>query len=203
MECVMVPPVLSGNGEVAMRLSVALVLGSAVGLSRALRGKAAGVRTHGLVSLGAAVATIISVGLAGEAQLRDPTTISRLLQGILVGIGFLGGGVILRDPNGQVTGLTTAATIWLCGVLGVTCGLGRWPVLFIALGLAVTVLIVGGSIDYFAEHLLKRPIEYLTERLFKAKSSNSAAAEVFKSTSGSPRGKLCLHALPTVKEKHL
>ena len=203
MECVMIPPVLSGNGEVAMRLSVALVLGSAVGLSRALRGKAAGVRTHGLVSLGAAVATIISVGLAGEAQLRDPTTISRLLQGILVGIGFLGGGVILRDHSGQVTGLTTAATIWLCGVLGVTCGLGRWPVLFIALGLAVTVLIVGGSIDYFAEHLLKRPIEYLTERLFKAKSSNSAAAEVFKSTSGSQRGKIGLHALPTVKEKHL
>ena len=188
MECVMIPPVLSGNGEVAMRLSVALVLGSAVGLSRALRGKAAGVRTHGLVSLGAAVATIISVGLAGEAQLRDPTTISRLLQGILVGIGFLGGGVILRDPNGQVTGLTTAATIWLCAVLGVTCGLGYWSVLAIALGLAVIVLVLGGSIDYFAEHLFTRPIEYL-KHLFKAKSSNSAHAGVFReSTSDFRRG---------------
>src|SRR5262249_5622372 len=165
----MPPPVLNGTSEVAVRLGAALVLGSAVGLSRALRHKAAGVRTHGLVCLGAAVATIVSVGLAGEAQSRDPTTISRLLQGILVGMGFLGGGVILRDPNGQVTGLTTAATIWLCAVLGVTCGLGDWPVLLIAVGLAVIVLVLGGSIDYFAEHLLTRPIEYL-KHLFKAKS---------------------------------
>ena len=184
----MAPPVLNGSGEVALRLSAALILGSAVGLSRALRGKAAGVRTHGLVSLGAAVATIVSVGIAGESQARDPTTISRLLQGVLVGIGFLGGGVILRDPNGQVTGLTTAATIWLCAVLGVTCGLGYWSILGIAVGLAVIVLVLGGSIDYFAEHLLKRPIEYL-KHFFKAKSSNSTHAGVYReSTSDFRRG---------------
>jgi putative Mg2+ transporter-C (MgtC) family protein len=180
---------MSENSDIIVRLGAALVLGSAVGLSRALRGKAAGVRTHGLVSLGAAVATLVSVGLAGESQSRDPTTISRVLQGILVGVGFLGGGVILRDSNGQVTGLTTAATIWLCAVLGVTCGLGDWPVLLTAVGLAVIVLVLGGAIDYFAERLLKRPIQYLNEHLFKAKSSNSADAGVFQeSTSDFRRG---------------
>jgi hypothetical protein len=56
------------------------------------------------------------------------------VQGILTGIGFLGAGVILRDPKGHVSGLTTAATIWICAVLGIVCGLGYWWILAIALG---------------------------------------------------------------------
>jgi putative Mg2+ transporter-C (MgtC) family protein len=99
----------------------------------------------------------------------DPNAISRVLQGILTGIGFLCAGVILRDPSGHVSGLTTAATIWLCAVLGVTCWLGYWSVLAIALGLTVVVLIFGGPIEYLAERLLKRPMESLTKRLFKSK----------------------------------
>jgi hypothetical protein len=102
--------VLSGNGEIAVRLGAALILGSAVGLNRDLHGKPAGVRTHALVSLGAAVAVIISLGLPGQAKSMDANAISRVLQGILTGIGFLGADVILRDPTGHVTGLTTAAT---------------------------------------------------------------------------------------------
>jgi putative Mg2+ transporter-C (MgtC) family protein len=86
----------------------------------------------------------------------DPNAISRVLQGILTGIGFLGAGVILRNPTGHVTGLTTAATVWLCAVLGVTCGLGYWSVLVIAAGLSVLVLALGGPIEYLAERLLKR-----------------------------------------------
>jgi len=86
----------------------------------------------------------------------DPHAISRVLQGILTGIGFLGAGVILRNPTGHVTGLTTAATVWLCAVLGVTCGLGYWSVLVIAAGLSVLVLALGGPIEYLAERLLKR-----------------------------------------------
>jgi len=103
--------VLSWNGEIAVRLGAALILGSAVGLNRDLHGKPAGVRTHALVSLGSAVAVIISLGLPGEVKSMDPNAISRVLQGILTGIGFLGAGVILRNPTGHVTGLTTAATI--------------------------------------------------------------------------------------------
>jgi len=68
----------------------------------------------------------------------------------------LGAGVILRNPTGHVTGLTTAATVWLCAVLGVTWGLGYWSVLVIADGLSVLVLALGGPIEYLAERLLKR-----------------------------------------------
>jgi putative Mg2+ transporter-C (MgtC) family protein len=150
---------VSGNGEIAMRLGAALLLGSALGLNRELHGKPAGLRTHALVSLGAAVAVIVSVGFPGDTKSIDPNAVSRVLQGILTGIGFVGAGVILRDPNGHVTGLTTAATVWICAVLGVACGLGYWSVLGIALGLTVLVLVLG------------RPIERLAERLFKRKGS--------------------------------
>jgi putative Mg2+ transporter-C (MgtC) family protein len=161
--------VLTGNGEIAARLGAALILGIALGLNRDFHGKPAGARTHGLVSLGAAVAVMVSLGLPGESKSMDPNAISRVLQGILTGIGFLGAGVILRDPSGHVTGLTTAATVWLCAVLGVACGLGYWSIVAIALGLTVIVLIFGGPIEYFAERLLKRPMESLTKRLFKDK----------------------------------
>jgi putative Mg2+ transporter-C (MgtC) family protein len=81
------------------------------------------------------------------------------VQGILTGIGFLGAGVILRDPTGHVTGLTTAATIWICAVLGVVCGLGYWHILLVSLGLTVFALILG------------RPLERVAERLFKRRPS--------------------------------
>jgi putative Mg2+ transporter-C (MgtC) family protein len=160
--------VLSGNGEIAVRLGAALLLGSAVGLNRDLHGKPAGMRTHGLVSLGAAVAAIVSLGLPGESRSMDPNAISRVLQGILTGIGFLGAGVILRDPTGRVAGLTTAATIWICAVLGVTCGLGYWAVLGIGFGLTVFLLVLGRPIEYICERLFKRRIEHLSE-CFKSK----------------------------------
>jgi putative Mg2+ transporter-C (MgtC) family protein len=147
---------LSGNGEIAVRLGAALILGSALGLNRELHGKPAGLRTHALVSLGAAVATLVSLGFPGEMKSIDPNAVSRVLQGILTGIGFLGAGVILRDPNGHVTGLTTAATIWICAVLGVACGLGYWSVLAIAIGLTVIALAFGGPVEHLAERLFKR-----------------------------------------------
>src|SRR5438552_8899016 len=109
--------VLSGNEETALRLSAALIVGTILGLNRELHGKPAGLRTHALVTLGAALAAIVSLGFPGEPRSMDPNAISRVLQGILTGIGFLGAGVILRDPNGHVTGLSTAAPIWICAVL--------------------------------------------------------------------------------------
>lgn len=151
--------VLSGNGEIAMRLGAALLLGGAIGLNRELHGKAAGLRTHGLVSLGAAVAAIAAIGLPSELKSMDPNAVSRVVQGILTGIGFLGAGVILRDPSGHVTGLTTAATIWICAVLGMACGLGYWSLLGIATGLTAFALVFG------------KPVEHLAERVFKRKRS--------------------------------
>jgi putative Mg2+ transporter-C (MgtC) family protein len=159
---------MSGNGEIVMRLGAAVLLGSALGLNRLLHGKPAGLRTHGLVSLGAAVAAILSLGLPDESRSVDINAISRVLQGILTGIGFLGAGVILRDPSGHVAGLTTAATIWLCAVLGIACGLGYWSVVGIAFGLTVLLLALGAPIEYIAERFLKRRIDQFSER-FKSK----------------------------------
>ena len=120
--------VLGGNGEIALRLGAAFVIGSVVGLNRDLHGKPAGIRTHALVSLGAAVATIVALGFPGEAKSADPNAVSRVLQGILTGVGFLCAGVILRTGRGHITGLTTAATIWVCAILGMACGVGYWAV---------------------------------------------------------------------------
>jgi putative Mg2+ transporter-C (MgtC) family protein len=147
--------VIGENGEMALRLGAALILGSAIGLNRELHGKAAGLRTHGLVSLGAALATTITLLGANGALVIDSNAIGRVVQGIMTGIGFLGAGVIMREPSGHVTGLTTAATVWICAVLGIVCGLGHWPLLGIALGLTVFILWVG------------RPVERLAERFFK------------------------------------
>ena len=160
--------VLTGNAEIAMRLGAAALIGSVLGLNRLLHGKSAGMRTHGLVSLGAAVAAILSLGLPDESRSVDINAISRVLQGVLTGIGFLGAGVILRDPTGHVAGLTTAATIWLCALLGIACGLGYWSVVGIAVVLTVLLLALGAPIEYIAERLLKRRIDHFSER-FKPK----------------------------------
>jgi putative Mg2+ transporter-C (MgtC) family protein len=149
------PVVLSGNEETALRLGAALLLGGVLGLNRELHGKPAGLRTHALVSLGAAVATIVVLRTPNGSLAIDQNAIGRVVQGILTGIGFLGAGVILRDPAGHVTGLTTAATIWICAVLGIVCGLGYWYVLAVTIGLTAVTLLFG------------RPAERLAERLFK------------------------------------
>lgn len=146
---------LSGNEEIALRLGAALVLGSALGLNRELHGKAAGLRTHALVTLGAAVATMVALRSPDVSTAIDPNAASRIVQGILTGVGFLGAGVILRDSSGHVSGLTTAATIWICAVLGIVCGLGYWLILAIALVLTLIALFFG------------KPIERLAERCFK------------------------------------
>ena len=143
----------------AMRLGAALLAGGLLGLNRELHGKPAGFRTHALVSLGAAVATIAALRLEDGSLSADPSSIGRVAQGILTGVGFLGAGVILRDPTGHVTGLTTAATIWICAVLGMVCGLGYWHVLAVTLGLTAFALLFGRPLERLAERLFKRHAE--------------------------------------------
>lgn len=152
------PRILNGvNQEVTVRLAAALLTGGLLGLNRELHGKPAGFRTHALVSLGAAVATIVALRSAHSLEMIDPNATSRVVQGILTGVGFLGAGVILRDPAGHVTGLTTAATIWICAILGMVCGLGYWQLLGAAVALAALALVFG------------RPLERMTDRLFRRK----------------------------------
>jgi len=148
--------VLAGNEQTVLRLGAALLLGSILGLNRELHGKAAGLRTHALVCLGSAVATLLALGPPDRWSSVDPNSISRVVQGILTGVGFLGAGVILRDPMGHVTGLTTAATIWICAVLGIVCGLGYWWLLGTAAVITMFLLLVGRPIERLAEKLFHR-----------------------------------------------
>ena len=124
--------------RISVRLAAAVVLGAVIGIQRELRGKPAGVRTHTLVTLAAAIFTIGP--LEGAMNLAD---LSRVIQGIATGIGFIGAGVILkRHAEGEVVGLTTAATLWMATAIGVAVGLGE--VFLAALGVALTWLVLAG-----------------------------------------------------------
>ena len=101
-----------------VRLVVAVVLGGIIGYEREQAAKPAGVRTHGMVCLGAALFTVIS--LYGFGQTGDP---ARVAAQIVSGIGFLGAGLILRQ-RGNVLGLTTAASLWVTAAIGVAIGVG-------------------------------------------------------------------------------
>jgi putative Mg2+ transporter-C (MgtC) family protein len=102
------------------------------------------------VSLGAALMTVTSVQLALAGGPMDPSVVTRTVQGIVTGIGFLGGGVILRVPHGDgetVRGLTTAATIWVAAALGIACGAGHWATAVLSLGASLVVLVVGRWVE--------------------------------------------------------
>jgi putative Mg2+ transporter-C (MgtC) family protein len=113
-------------GRVAVRLVVAATLGGLVGFERERKGKAAGMRTHMLVALGAALFTTVPLEIG-----MTSSDLSRVIQGIVAGIGFLGGGTILKlNKRDQVRGLTSAAGIWLTAAIGMSVGAGRlWPAL--------------------------------------------------------------------------
>src|SRR5690349_17079767 len=105
-------------GTIALRLGLAVVVGGLIGLNRDLHRKPAGVRTHALVSLGTAL-MVIAILPPGSTLDQRVDALSRVIQGVLTGIGFLGAGVILHDAgNGRVRGLTTAATIWVTALIG-------------------------------------------------------------------------------------
>jgi putative Mg2+ transporter-C (MgtC) family protein len=132
--------------HLAGRLSLAVALGGFIGLNRELRQKPAGLRTHSMVALGAALVTTLGTLLTGPVG--DQATLGRVVQGLLAGIGFLGAGVILhRDDSRGVHGLTTAASLWVVAAIGIGVGAGLWEAAAIACGLALLVLAVGGPID--------------------------------------------------------
>lgn len=145
--------------ELSLRIVAAVAAGGAVGLNRDLFGRPTGVRVHALVALGAAISVMVAQEIAG------PGDVTRVIQGVLGGIGFLGAGVIMRgDPRangtpapddargdaargGSIRHLTTAASIWLTAALGVAAGLGHWKLGFLASVAALVVLIAGMWID--------------------------------------------------------
>ncbi len=115
---------LPDAGQVArivLRLTLAALLGGLLGVEREQKGKAAGVRTHMLVAMGSALFVLLP-----EQAGMDSGDISRVVQGLVAGIGFLGAGTIIKgNDEEKVKGLTTAAGIWLTAAIGMACGMGR------------------------------------------------------------------------------
>ena len=137
------------------RLLIATFAGMAVGLNRDLMNKPMGMRTLGLVSLGSALVVLACTGYGSHHYQQD--AVSRVIQGILTGIGFLGAGVILHDRTGmRVHGLTTAATVWIAAALGVAAALGAWVVTIAGSGLSLALLVLGRPLERWLERLLGR-----------------------------------------------
>ena len=121
--------------EMVLRLLLAAALGAIIGYQRERAGKQAGLRTHILICVGAALFTIASIygfGAAGDA--------ARVAAGVVVGIGFLGAGAIIRGGEGIVAGLTTAATIWAVAGIGLAAGTGLYLVSAVTTALVLIVL---------------------------------------------------------------
>ncbi len=140
--------------DTLMRLGAATLAGGAIGLNRELNDKPIGVRTLGLVGLASAL-TVLVVGLDdGTAYVSDAT--SRVIQGLLTGIGFLGAGVIVQGRHhGHVHGLTSAACVWLTASVGIVCGLGQWQPVIACLAIALLLLMTGGPIEKLFRRVMR------------------------------------------------
>lgn len=115
------------------RVAFGALVGFVVGWEREVRGHAAGARTFSLVAAGSAAFTVVGVD-------AFPASSEKLIAGIVTGIGFIGAGVVLRDPAGQIRGLTTAAAIWAMSSVGILSGAGRFVLASLSTALFVVVL---------------------------------------------------------------
>jgi putative Mg2+ transporter-C (MgtC) family protein len=132
-----------GWAESVVRLALAIVLGGALGLEREWSRKAAGLRTHMMVSLGAASFTLVALEVYGELvrgshEIARPDPL-RIIEGVIGGIGFLGAGSIIRGA-GSIEGLTTAGSLWFVGSVGVAVGTGNYRIAAVAVGMGLVVL---------------------------------------------------------------
>lgn len=136
--------------EMLIRLASACGLGLVVGLEREMRDKAAGLRSHMMVALGASAFIMMGLHILfataeGDPSARvDPT---RIVEGVIGGIGFLGAGSIIQS-RGNVHGITTGASIWLTGAIGVACGLGLLPLAAMVTAMALVIMAVLGQLKH-------------------------------------------------------
>ena len=129
-------PDAEGATRIILRLLVAAILGGVLGFEREQKGKSAGLRTHMLVALGAALFVLVPQ----QAGVSD-ADLTRVLQGLIAGVGFLGAGTIIKGSGEEeVKGLTTAAGIWLTAAIGVAAGMGREATAVISTILALVIL---------------------------------------------------------------
>lgn len=132
--------------EITLRLVLALIVGAVIGMERKIMHKPAGLRTHALVGLGAALFTIIStygfLEFGGPPYYRTNMDPARIAAQIVVGVGFIGAGLIFKDEN-KVSGLTTAASVWLTAGLGTGIGAGMYITSLTAAALGFIALRMG------------------------------------------------------------
>ena len=134
--------------RIVLRLVIAAALGGILGYERERQGKAAGVRTHMLVALGAALFVLVpqQAGVSGADM-------TRVIQGVVAGIGFLGAGAIIKgSAEESVKGLTTAAGIWLTAAIGIACGLGREATAVLSALLAFAILALVPHLTRFRDN---------------------------------------------------
>lgn len=133
--------------HIAFRLTLALLVGCLIGLNRERKGRPAGMRTFMLVSMGAALFVMIPLQVEGDSPYAATNALSRTIQGVTTGVGFLGAGLILQQPpeeseTPKVRGLTTAASIWIAAALGAAIGCGLWQMGL--LGALLTLVTLSG-----------------------------------------------------------
>ncbi len=174
--------------EWCVRLVMAAILGALVGLERDLHGRSAGLRTHALVSLGAAVFTVISLitagallvdGSAGVPQF-DP---GRIAAQVVTGIGFLGAGTILKSQF-SVRGLTTASCLWLVAGIGMACGVGLYGLALATTMLALAFLVL---VAQFERRLRREQYHMLTVSL-RGREKLGELRDFLRQTNGRIRG---------------
>ncbi len=151
--------------EITFRLLSAVLVGCIIGLDRNLHGKPTGIKTLGLVALGASLLTMASMDFSLSQGKYDPSAVSRVIQGVITGVGFLGAGVIIHEAgNDKVRGLTTAASIWVTAALGIVCGMGSWQIAGVAMVIVLMLFLIG------------RPLERMLHQKWLDKSVDEKAA---------------------------
>ena len=131
--------------DTIFRLGSAALVGVCIGLNRDLMNKPLGMRTLGLVAVGAAVISLAAMEVEGIAGYPDAVSrvLQGIIQGVLTGIGFIGAGVILRDPDSHhVEGITTAASVWVTAALGVACALAAWRIVAVGVVIVLVLLVL-------------------------------------------------------------
>jgi len=135
--------------EIIGRLVLAVFFGAAIGIDREFRQKAAGLRTHILVTLAAAIFTLITFEIFFEMQelMKEPRADAiRIIEAVTAGVAFLAAGTIIQS-GGSVQGLTTGASMWLAGAVGVACGGGFYTIAALGTVLALIVLFIIGKLE--------------------------------------------------------
>lgn len=171
--------------EQVLRLFLALLLGSVVGMEREYTQQSAGLRTHILVCLGATAFTIVSISdmttgmvmkdvVAGSIPLRVSLDPSRIAAQIVSGIGFIGGGAVLRH-GANIRGLTTAASLWIMASIGMLIGVGSYQLAIVATVFSFLVLFIIGGLE---RSMFKKHLKKFTQLRVQVTAKDSALSDI-------------------------